>query len=253
MNSAVSFESGAAWTVLVYMMANNDLEAAAVADMREMINAYTLEQSSPGFAAGKKVNVLVLIDRSETYSAEQIPGLGDFKSKSTKLVALVDGAFKELDALLPEQDMLKAETLQNFIATGLTLAPAEKTALVLWDHGAGGVVFKPLEKLLPENIEIHAFMPPGRMTRHREPALESVEALAAHAMEHIKLYLDIPFAMYGHSLGGKVAFECGRQLKKDDHADAQFYAVGVSAAPVAERKKKKIPPLLSLAQPSITL
>ncbi len=112
------------WTVLVYMVADNNLEPYALEDLKEMMQV----GSAPGF------QILVQVDRSAGYSAAPIGGLGDFttckrlKVEKGKLVELAD---------LGEVDRTKTDVLADFIQWGKQVAPADRTMLVFWDHGAG--------------------------------------------------------------------------------------------------------------------
>jgi surfactin synthase thioesterase subunit len=53
---------------------------------------------------------------------------------------------------------------------------------------------------------------PGREIRFAEVPLDRMDVLAAMLVE--ALPLDLPFAFFGHSLGGVVAFEVARQLRE---------------------------------------
>ncbi len=128
------------WTVLVYMNADNNLEAAGLLDLNEM------EAAPPS----KQVNVLVQIDRAvgETISDEDWTGSRryriqhdeDLTAPSTPLRA---GVTSELVAELGEVNMGDPLVLADFITWGAANYPANRYALIIWDHGAGwnGVAF----------------------------------------------------------------------------------------------------------------
>lgn len=59
-------------------------------------------------------------------------------SDETQRFELKDGAFKLVDSL-PNQNMGYKKTLSDFIVWGSRNYPAKKTALILWNHGAGPV------------------------------------------------------------------------------------------------------------------
>ena len=112
------------WTVLVYMMGDNDLEPYAVDDVIEMA----------GVETSGEVNLIAMLDRHPAYELDDDP-LGDFEgievyrsSEGSELAA--DGGWSELN-------LGSAETLAGFIADGLTEYPADHTAVILWNHGAG--------------------------------------------------------------------------------------------------------------------
>ncbi len=116
--------TGNSWTVLVYVSADNDLEPFAVQDLNEMMQV----GSKTGF------NLVAQVDRAQGYSSDEVGGLGDFTS--TKRVVVRQGSLEEV-ADLGEVDMADPASLADFIKWGLTTYPADRTALVFWDHGGG--------------------------------------------------------------------------------------------------------------------
>ena len=112
------------WTILVYMDGDNDLAASALNDLNEMEAA----------GSSKSVNLLVQLDRPGGDGALRYRLLGDGDETAVSTPPLAD---------LGEVNMGDPQTLADFIAWGLTTYPANRAALILWDHGAGwqGVAF----------------------------------------------------------------------------------------------------------------
>lgn len=121
---------GDSWTVLVYIMGDTDLEAAALYDLLELQDA----------TLGENANVVVAVDRSSRtdeengYSGGDVLGLGNFSD--TRLLTFRDGGL-DLVAEGAELNFGDPSVLASFIKEGLEAFPADKTALFLWDHGAG--------------------------------------------------------------------------------------------------------------------
>lgn len=114
------------WTVLVYMVADNNLESAAIEDMNEMLDI-------PSTA---RVNVVVQADRgtpADGNSNEAVGGIPDWTS--TKRLLVNHGSLTEL-ADLGELNMGSPLVLEDFLVWGTTHFPAEKYAVVFWDHGS---------------------------------------------------------------------------------------------------------------------
>jgi hypothetical protein len=103
--------SGNRWTVMVYMAADNDLEAAANLDLREMVRV------------GSTPNVTLVVQY-------------DTRSTQTRRYLIESGKMTLLEDL-GEQDMATPGTLKDFIVSGVTHYPADHYALILWDHGNG--------------------------------------------------------------------------------------------------------------------
>ena len=109
-------------TVLVYMCGSN-LESSggsASADIREMTEADVNPQQT---------GLLVMTGGSDTET-------GDFSSGKTRILEIAGGRKR----ILLEEDALnmgEQETLARLIRYGMENRPAERYALVLWDHGGG--------------------------------------------------------------------------------------------------------------------
>jgi hypothetical protein len=100
------------WTVLVYLDGDNNLHGAAVSDQREMAQV------------GSDTNINIVVERDldgvhdsarfyvERGRSVRVQGLGE--------VNMGDGA-----------------TLRDFLEWGITHYPANRYALILWDHGGG--------------------------------------------------------------------------------------------------------------------
>ncbi|NND73707.1 MAG: hypothetical protein HKN44_01765 [Ilumatobacter sp.] len=111
------------WTLLVYVMGDNDLEPFAVQDMVEMSAA----------GGSDRVNVVVLADRHPDYELDGDP-FGDFVD--TKLFVARAGELAELGEV-GELNVGSPDTLAEFIEVGFTQFPAQHHGVVLWNHGAG--------------------------------------------------------------------------------------------------------------------
>lgn len=120
--------TGQTWTVLVYLDGDNDLEPFAVQDMLEMAQV----------GSSDKVKIVVQVDRAAGHSNEPIGNLGDFTD--TRRVVVHKGSFEQV-ATIGEADRTDPNTLAEFLAWGLTSYPADRVALVLWNHGGGTAGF----------------------------------------------------------------------------------------------------------------
>ncbi|MEN6547047.1 MAG: clostripain-related cysteine peptidase [Armatimonadia bacterium] len=128
LSHAVTGTRGAAkqWTVLVYLDADNNLEPYGIQDLNEM------EQ----VGSSSDVNVLVQMDRSPNYDTTN----GNWTTcRRYYVTADTDTATinSTLLADLGEVNMGSPDTLQSFITWGMANYPAQKYAVVFWDHGGG--------------------------------------------------------------------------------------------------------------------
>jgi len=121
-------QTTAAWTVMVFIAADNNLEPAGLMDINEM----EAVGSSPD------VNILVEIDRSEDYV--------DFDGDWTEARRYYIQQDQDLETInspvvmnLGEVNSGSADTVADFATWGITNYPAEKYMLVLWDHGGAWI------------------------------------------------------------------------------------------------------------------
>jgi hypothetical protein len=120
--------TGNGWTVLVYTVADNNLEPYAL---------YNLEQmAAVGSSAG--LNIVAEVDRAPT--GQYTPagtGLVNLPAWTTARRLLVkQGSFQQLSDL-GEIDTADPANLADFIEWGVKAYPADHYMLVLWDHGGG--------------------------------------------------------------------------------------------------------------------
>ncbi len=121
---------GQTTALLVYMTGSSleSLGGAASADLREMTEHF------PGDGA---LQVLVMAGGASAWHDPRI------SAEETSIFRL-DGAGMEKIAALPARSMGEAATLSDFLSRAPALCPADRYALILWDHGGGplmGVCF----------------------------------------------------------------------------------------------------------------
>lgn len=78
--------------------------------------------------------------------------------------------------------------------------------------GASAMAYNRWRRSLPEWLHVRALELPGRGMRMDEPLQCDIKRLAHQLADEISPELDRPFAIFGHSLGGLLAFELGACL-----------------------------------------
>ena len=115
----------AAWTVMVYISGDNDLEPYVVLD---------IETELAPTGSSDQVQVLALADRHPAYDTSQ----GDWTT--TKLFHVTQGMAATPENALAdwgERSMGDPQTLVDFVTWSKTNYPADHYALYLWGHGWG--------------------------------------------------------------------------------------------------------------------
>ncbi|MCE1245878.1 MAG: clostripain-related cysteine peptidase [Firmicutes bacterium] len=119
------------WTFMVYMAGDNDLEAAGWLDLNEMEQVGTSDS----------VNVIVQFDRSGLAPAPNGKGCGRYvitRNPSTADPTAPWTTFKS-----PQVEKLgnvnsgDPDTLVDFVEWGMKNYPANKYAVIVWNHGSG--------------------------------------------------------------------------------------------------------------------
>ncbi len=121
------------------------------------------------------------------------------------------------------------------VASSVWLAPvppAIRMRLFCFHHAGGSAeLFARWPERLPRDIEVRALQLPGRLSRAHEPACDDMDALLDALEGEIVPLLDRPFAFFGHSLGGIVAFELTRRLRRQGHPQPFRLMLSAIAAP----------------------
>jgi medium-chain acyl-[acyl-carrier-protein] hydrolase len=97
--------------------------------------------------------------------------------------------------------------------------------------GGGPAAFAKWCNGLSDSFEGTAVHYPGRGSRHPEPPLTDLRALVENLSQAIPPLLDKPFAFFGHSLGGLIAFELARALRRKGFAQPNILFLSSCAAP----------------------
>jgi medium-chain acyl-[acyl-carrier-protein] hydrolase len=97
--------------------------------------------------------------------------------------------------------------------------------------GSGGMSFRRWARGLPPTLNVCPVEYPGRGARWRETPCARVDELAAEIGEAIARMAPRRFAFYGHSLGGLVAFETVRHLRRHGGPSPTHLVVSGTGAP----------------------
>jgi surfactin synthase thioesterase subunit len=102
--------------------------------------------------------------------------------------------------------------------------------------GVGAAVYRLWPAGLPPEVEMCAVLLPGREARLREPPLRDIEAMVAGAVAALLPYTDRPYALFGHSMGGVLAYESSRRLaEQGKRPPSHLFISGRRSPATAER------------------
>jgi medium-chain acyl-[acyl-carrier-protein] hydrolase len=112
------------------------------------------------------------------------------------------------------------------------IRPEAEMRLFLFPHaGAGVAAFNKWASEFPPTIEVFIAHYPGRGSRQRESPIKRVVTLAESFSQAIQPILDLPFALFGHSLGGLVVFELARHLQRNSFPQPRVLFISGCSAP----------------------
>ncbi len=97
--------------------------------------------------------------------------------------------------------------------------------------GSGAVVYRTWPNDLPSEIELCAAQLPGRENRYREAPLTRLAEVVAALANAMQPRLDLPFAFFGHSLGGLISFELAHYLRQHHGKEPAQLFVSARRAP----------------------
>jgi medium-chain acyl-[acyl-carrier-protein] hydrolase len=109
-------------------------------------------------------------------------------------------------------------------------------------HHAGGTasMYRRWPAMMPQAIEPIAVQLPGRAERFREPPFEEMAPLVDALVPVIRPYLGRPFAFYGLSMGGRVAWALAHRLRAESMPLPSVLFLASVAAPGWEEGKAAI-------------
>lgn len=97
--------------------------------------------------------------------------------------------------------------------------------------GGGDAVFRAWGQALPADVEVCAVRLPGRDQRRGEPLFARLTPLVRALADALGAELARPYALYGHSMGARVAFELAREQRRRGRPGPVLLAVSGRAAP----------------------
>lgn len=119
--------------------------------------------------------------------------------------------------------------------------PAARLRLFCFPYAGGGAsIFRNWSRRLPSDIEIYAVQPPGREGRLKERPYHAMADLVEALGSTLEAHLDRPFAFFGHSNGGLMAFELIRRLRRVGGPMPLAFFPSARSAPHAPRREAAI-------------
>ena len=122
--------------------------------------------------------------------------------------------------------------------------PGARLRLLCFPYAGGAAsAYRSWTEALPAEIDVCPIQLPGRGSRFREAPFRRASDLVQAAADALRPHLDLPFALFGHSMGAVVAFELARELRRRSWPSPILLAVSGREAP---HRPDPDPPLAQL-------
>jgi medium-chain acyl-[acyl-carrier-protein] hydrolase len=96
-----------------------------------------------------------------------------------------------------------------------TTTPPRLRLFCLPHAGGSSAAFSSWHTGLPVCVQVCSVILPGREKRHSEPLYTQIEPVADAIARELKPWLDMPYAVFGHSMGALLAFEWMRRAQHE--------------------------------------
>jgi surfactin synthase thioesterase subunit len=106
--------------------------------------------------------------------------------------------------------------------------------------GGRAQIFNGWPEGVPAEVEVVALQLPGRAARVQEDPFERLEPLLEALLEALEPELDRPYHLFGHSMGGLVAFEIARGSRRASLPEPGHLFIGGLPAPHLIRQEQTL-------------
>lgn len=117
-------------------------------------------------------------------------------------------------------------------------APAARLRLFCFAHAGGGAsLYRGWQHAFGDAVQVCPVQLPGRESRIDEPPIDRLETLLAALDDALAPLTDLPFAVFGHSIGALIGFEYARHsMARRGRAPVHFF-VSASQAPTERQNR----------------
>jgi amino acid adenylation domain-containing protein len=115
--------------------------------------------------------------------------------------------------------------------------PNARVRLICFPYAGGSAtVFHDWRTALPPTIDICAVQLPGRQSRLAEPPFTELAVLVDACATALRPLADLPWALFGHSFGGLIAFELARCMRNRGTLPCHLFVAAVHAPHLPPRE-----------------
>lgn len=104
-----------------------------------------------------------------------------------------------------------------WLKCGSSDVPPQVRLFCLPHAGGGARAFHSWNAALPASVEVCPVLLPGRESRLSESLYIQMEPLVSVMAQELRPWLDVPYVVFGHSMGALLAFEWVRRIQREGH------------------------------------
>jgi acyl transferase domain-containing protein/surfactin synthase thioesterase subunit/acyl carrier protein len=159
---------------------------------------------------------VTLVNRLETALGIRISAVKLIQGPS--VAEIVDDIFPDLGYAKDDNQVEKRARRSRKSASSRWLVvadarPSPRLRLFCFPFAGGGsAVYHSWSQFLDSAIEVVAVEPPGRLGRIEEKPIVDIKKFSSELVSEMRPLLDLPFAFFGHCLGGLTMYETARRL-----------------------------------------
>lgn len=121
------------------------------------------------------------------------------------------------------------------------LKPEARLRLFCFPHSGGGAsLYYRWNEGIDQTIDVCPVQLPGRENRRDEPPVTLFDPLIASLTDALAPFMDVPFALFGHSLGALLCFGLARSLRRQGKAGPCALFVSGRRAPQIPREDRPV-------------
>jgi medium-chain acyl-[acyl-carrier-protein] hydrolase len=106
--------------------------------------------------------------------------------------------------------------------------------------GGGATIFRSWSARLPATVEVVGVELPGRGALLHAAPFVRIADVVEEAVRTLQGDDDLPFALFGHSLGAIITFEMARQLRREGRRGPEILFVSAARAPHTVVRRKQL-------------
>ncbi|HEV7670276.1 MAG TPA: thioesterase domain-containing protein [Thermoanaerobaculia bacterium] len=120
-------------------------------------------------------------------------------------------------------------------------SPRARFRLFCFPYAGGGAsAYRGWAGALPADVEVCPVQLPGREGRLRDRPFDRLEPMIQALADVLVPYFDLPFAFFGHSMGGLISFELARELRRRGGPEPLHLFVSARRGPQVPSREEAI-------------